>query len=60
MAINDNYLLAFQENSLTVFHRIEDSFFEKKPHVYNISFEVPMTVSHAADKQIFILVNQLK
>lgn len=58
--MNDNYLLACQENSLTVFHKAEDHFFQKKPHVYTLPFDVPMTVSLAEDKQIFLLINQLK
>jgi hypothetical protein len=60
IAMNDNYLLACQENSLTVFHKAEDHFFQKKPHVYTLPFDVPMTVSLAEDKQIFLLINQLK
>lgn len=60
MVLLNNFFLFFSENTLTIFHREDDKFFEKKPTVHTHQFGSPHVVANSFDPEVFVLFNEFQ
>jgi hypothetical protein len=55
--LTGSYLLAFSDNLITVFHKVQDRFFEQKPYTEPKNFLSPVSVLPTNDER-FVLFNE--